>query len=346
MSKAVTPKEIHPEEIEALDAPKDSHITRAGFVGIIGRPNVGKSTLLNQILGEKLAIASPRPQTTRERLLGVVSRGEYQFAFVDTPGLHRPSGKGRTLLNQFMYEQSRQVLSEVDVVLLVSDLRALRKEERDSSRHSPASLLDPGDRYIVEQLPKDKPVVLALNKVDLLADKRWLLPFLEAWQAVFPLRVMVPISALTGEGMDRLMDELSKYLPESASLFEQDVLTDRTERFLVAERVREQVFLVTEQEIPYAVAVTVDTWEEHIAEEGSKQGQRVGVRIDATIHVEKLSQKRILVGQRGRMIKEIGTQAREEIKKLLGCGVQLFLFVRVDESWSEKPSGLREMGYE
>ena len=320
-------------------------ITRSGFVGIIGRPNVGKSTLLNEILGEKLAIASPRPQTTRERLLGVVTKGQSQFAFVDTPGLHRPSGRGRTLLNQFMYEESRQVLADVDVVLLVSDLRGLRKEERDAPLVNPSSILDPGDRYIAEQLPKDKPVILALNKADLLSDKRWLLPFLEAWQSVYPFQVMVPISALTGQGVSQLVEELQNRLPSGGEIFPQDTLTDRSERFLVAERIREQVFLATHQEVPYAVAVTVDAWEERIAEKGPKIGKRLGVRIDATVHVEKSAQKRILVGQRGQMVKDIGSIAREEIKQLLGCGVQLFLFVRVDENWSETQRGLREMGY-
>ncbi len=315
-------------------------ITKAGFVGIVGRPNVGKSTLLNQILGEKLAIASPKPQTTRDRLLGVTTIASTQFAFIDTPGLHRTSGKGRTLLNQYMHEQSQHALAEVDVVVLMTDVQSLRKE--DSRK---AGLIDPSDLYIASQLPKNKPVLLAINKVDLLGDKSQLLPAMEAWQALFPFQSMVPISAQTGEGVDRLLTNLGELLPQGQALFSKDTLTDRTERYLCAEKIREQIFLATHEEIPYAVAVTVDQWAENIAEEGPKQGMRVGVRIDATIHVEKQAQKRILVGQRGQMIKDIGTAARAEIKELLGCGVQLYLFVRVDENWSQKQQGLREMGY-
>lgn len=313
--------------------------THAGFVGILGRPNVGKSTLLNQLLGEKLAIASPRPQTTRQRLLGVLNAGAYQLALVDTPGLHRPEGQGRTLLNKYMVDESLQALDEVDVVLLVVDVRTLENEIVSSE-------LDAADRYVAQQLPKNKPVILAINKVDTLKDKQRLLPLLEAWKKVYPFQVMIPISALQGEGVDALLQALCAALPAGPALFDHDTLTNQSERFLVAERIREQVFLATEKEVPYSVAVTIDQWEENISEEGPKAGQRVGVRIDATIHVEKPAHKQILVGRAGQMIRHIGTLARAEIKQLLGCGIQLFLFVRVDEDWSQRPRALKEMGYE
>jgi GTP-binding protein Era len=331
----------------------------SGFVAILGRPNVGKSTLLNRVLGEKLAIVSPRPQTTRERLLGVANLRNAQLALVDTPGLHRPGGRGRTLLNRYMVDEALAALTSVDVVLLVADLRteeqslrdrierAPRPGSKESPDGKPLSLLDPADRFVVQELAKtNKPVVLAINKVDLVRDKALLLPLIAEWSSQAPFRAVVPISAQTGEGVDRLLDELVAALPAGGPLFDKDTLTDRSERFLVAERVREQVFQRLRQELPYAVAVTIDSWEERIAPEGKRKGERIGCAIDATIHVEKPNQKKILVGEHGQMIRDIGTDARKEVGELLGCPVHLALFVRVDADWSQKPGGLREMGYD
>ena len=328
---------------------------RAGFIGIVGRPNVGKSTLLNQIIGEKLAIASPRPQTTRNRILAVHNieheregRGPTaidQLVLVDTPGLHRPSGRGRTGLNTFMMDEARRALADVDVVLLLTDLRALGvrgpgqpmlpEDERGFT-------LGAEDQFVAQELVQaGKPVVLAVNKLDLIADKRRVLPLMEAWGKLHPLCAIVPISALNGDGVDLLVRELRAALPPGPPLFPQDMLTDRAERWLVAELVREQVFLKTREEIPYAVAVTIESWEDR----AGRRGGRAGVNMDATIHVEKESQKKIVVGEAGAMIRDIGSAARAEIERLLHCPVHVALFVRVDPEWTTKPGALREMGY-
>lgn len=326
---------------------------RVGFVALMGRPNVGKSTLLNSILGEHLSIVSPKPQTTRNRILGVKNikprrsdagtKPAVQLALVDTPGLHLTSIKGRTALNRFMVEEAQQAVDGVDAVLLVVNLKLPDGKIDDDFVPSLAH----ADEQIAEQLVAlGKPLIVALNKTDLVSDKRLFLPLIEALAQKLPGAPIVPISAMLGDGVDVLVDEICAKLPEGEPLFPQEVLTDRPERFLVSELVREQVFLATQKEIPYAVAVTIDGWQERIADHGKKQGERIGVQIDATIHVEKPGQKKILVGERGQMIRNIGTLARQQIGELLGCGVHLQLFVRVDEDWSQTPSGLRKMGYE
>jgi GTP-binding protein Era len=322
---------------------------RAGFVAIIGRPNVGKSTLLNQILGEKLAIVSPRPQTTRRRLLGVKHRPDAQIALVDTPGLHRPGQRGTTMLNRYMVEEARAAWSEVDVVLFVTEVGKLAaKREPDEPPPSPHELIDPGDRFIVEQLARAKQkVVLAMNKVDLVRDKRLLLPLLNEWSTLREFAAIVPVSAQKGIGVDKLEGELASALPESPALFPEDMLTDSPERALVAERVREQIFRATYREVPYATAVTVDSWEEqHAPGRGGRRGRKKLVSIGATVHVEKPNQKKILIGEGGATLRTIGTAARLEIETMLGTKVFLELFVRVDPEWSHSQLGLREMGYD
>jgi GTP-binding protein Era len=316
---------------------------RAGFVALVGRPNVGKSTLLNGILGEHLSIVSPKPQTTRNRILGVKNLPGVQLALVDTPGLHLTSIKGRTALNRFMVEEAQQAVEGVDAVLLVVNM----KVPEGKSIEEVAPSLSSADEQIAEQiLGLGKPLVVAINKTDIVPDKRMLLPMIDSLCKKLPGAPIVPISALRGDGIERLIGELTVLLPEGEPLFPEDVLTDRPERFLVSELVREQVFLATQKEIPYAVAVTIDSWQERIADHGKKNGQRIGIQIDATIHVEKAGQKKILVGEGGQMIRQIGTQARAQIAELVGCGVHLALFVRVDEDWSQSPAGLRKMGYE
>lgn len=318
---------------------------RAGFVAILGRPNVGKSTLLNQILGEKLAIVSSRPQTTRSRLLGIKHLPDAQIALVDTPGLHRPGQRG-TMLNRFMIEETRAAWTDVDVILLVSEVSKLSAAAREDEPLIPSQLIDPGDRFIVEQLAKAKQkVVVALNKIDLIKDKRLLLPLMTEWAKLREFAVIVPISAQTGLGVDQLLQELKSTLPVSPPLFPEDMLTDSPERALVAERIREQVFNAMYREIPYATAITIDSWEERKNARGTRSGKRRVVVIGATIHVEKPNQKKILIGERGATLRDIGTAAREEIELVLGCKVFLELFVRVDEEWSHKPNGLRDMGY-
>ena len=302
--------------------------TRAGFVALIGRPNVGKSTLLNHILGEKLAIATPRPQTTRNRIVGVKNLPAGQLVLVDTPGLHRPSGRGRTRLNQFMVGEALAALQEVDVVCALVEAPAAKEAERYR--------LDPATRYVIEELQAvDKPAVLAINKVDMLGNKGLLLPVLDALGKAFAWRAIVPISAKSGDGVDRLVGELMALLPAGEPLFPEEMLTDRAERWIGAEFIREQVFLLTRQEVPYSTAVTIDSWQERGKD----------VMVEATIHVEKSAHKRIVVGEGGRMIREIGTRARQEIANLLAVPVHLKLFVRVDEGWTESARSLRDLGY-
>lgn len=312
---------------------------RAGFVAIVGLPNVGKSTLLNQILGQKIAIASPRPQTTRNRILGVKNREGAQLVLIDTPGFHRPSGRGRNPLNTFMVGEALAAMNDVDALLLLvegpsgADAARVKREGYRVGKDV--------QNLLSAVRESGKPAVLGINKIDRAHDKSALLPLLEAWGKVHAFRALVPISAATGAGVELLESELCALLPEGDRLFPEDVLTDRAERWLAAELVREQAFLLTRQEIPYAVAVTVDAFEERAA-----QGKRpADVMLHCTLHVEKEAQKRIVVGEGGRMVREIGTRARFEIERLLDCPVHLKLFVRVDPDWSEHASGLRKMGY-
>ena len=321
---------------------------RAGFVALVGRPNVGKSTLLNQILGEKLAIATPRPQTTRERLLGVMHKPDVQVGFVDTPGLHRPSGPGRNKLNQYMVDEAKQALADVDAVVLLIEppeppkppkLRPGRKP-RPEPEHPPEFRIDPAMRAVLDDvLAAKRPTILALNKVDMLRDKRRLLPLLNAFGQM-GFVAMIPISAKTGVGVPELVAEVIKLIPEGEALFEEDMLTDRAERWFVTEFVREQVFLLTKREVPYSVAVTVDEFEDR-----EVKGKR-DIRVGATISVDKEAHKRILVGEGGRMIREIGTRARHELGQRFDATVHLSLFIRVDEGWASSPHKLRELGYE
>jgi GTP-binding protein Era len=310
-------------------ANKGSDEFRAGFVALVGRPNVGKSTLLNHILGEKIAIATPRPQTTRNRILGVRNLPGAQLVLVDTPGLHRPKGRGRSRLNTFMVGEALAALQEVDAVCALVETPSAVDFKRGWK-------LDVATSYVIGECEAvKKPAVLAINKVDTLHNKQLLLPMLEALHAAHPWRAIVPISAKNGDGVDRLVAELAAMLPVGERLFPEEMLTDRAERWLGAEFVREQIFLLTRQEVPYSVAVSIDTWEE----------RQKDVMVEATIHVDKEPHKRIIVGEGGRMIREIGTRARQEISNLLAVPVHLKLFVRVDEGWTDNPRQLRELGY-
>ncbi len=302
---------------------------RAGFVALVGRPNVGKSTLLNRILGEKIAIATPRPQTTRNRIVGVRNLPGAQLVLVDTPGLHRPTGRGRSRLNTFMVGEALAALQEVDAVCVIVEVPEAVELKRGWK-------LDVATKYVFDELGAvDKPAVLAVNKVDTLGNKQLMLPVLETLGKAHAWKAIVPISAKTGDGVDRLVGELAAMLPTGERLFPEEMLTDRAERWIGAEFIREQVFLLTRQEVPYSVAVTIDTWEERGKD----------VMVEATIHVDKEAHKRIVVGEGGRMIREIGTRARQEIANLLAVPVHLKLFVRVDEGWTESARSLRELGY-
>jgi GTP-binding protein Era len=307
---------------------------RSGFAALIGRPNVGKSTLLNQLTGEKIAIVSPKPQTTRNRILGVVTRPEGQVAFIDTPGVHQAKGE----LNRYMVETALQAAEEVDLVLFLIEPPGGEKFE-----------VSPGNRMILERLQRiGKPTFLVINKVDAIP-KAQLLPLIDLYRHEFPFAEVVPISAREGDGVERLFEAVLQHLPEGEPIFDEDMLTDQQERTLAAEYIREQVLRHCRQEIPYAAAVMVDVFDESEREPlpGAPKGPLAGlIRIAASIYVERESQKAIVIGKQGQMLKTIGTDARKSIQRLLGTHVYLSLRVRVEPRWSERPEGLRKLGYE
>jgi GTP-binding protein Era len=287
---------------------------RSGFVCILGRPNSGKSTLLNALVGEKLAIISPKPQTTRNRILGIIHAParartpEAQIILIDTPGIHRPD----TSLGRKMMAEVREALEGCELVLLIAD--ATRK-------------IVPEDRFALDLVKKSgTPVFLLLNKIDLLrGGKEKLLPIIEAYRALHDFREVIPISARKREGLDVLLDEVTRFLPPGPRYFPEDQITDQPVRFMVAEIIREQVLLETSEEVPYATTVVLEQFEE---------GPKL-VRIAALIYCERAGQKGILVGKRGQMLKKIGTAARLQIEKMLGNRVFLELFVKVRENWRE-----------
>jgi GTP-binding protein Era len=312
--------------------------TRSGFVALIGRPNVGKSTLLNAILGEKLAIVSPRPQTTRNRILGVLTRDNVQLTLLDTPGIHRR----RNTINRYMVQQAIDALADVDLVVLVTEVspKHLPDIPASSSSLPAAASLHPEDGYVLEQIKQHNPsapILVVINKVDLVKDPAALLPLIERWQKQ-GYDDIVPISALKENGVERVLDEMCSRLPVGEHLYPEDMLTDRAERFLVAELIREQVFLQCQQEIPYATAIDVERFEE--------RAERSEILIQARIYVERDGQKAIVIGQRGARIKEVGSKAREEISRLLGCNVHLLLEVQVARDWTRVPGQRRRFGYE
>ena len=300
---------------------------RAGFVAIVGRPNVGKSTLLNRVLGEHVAIVSPRPQTTRTRILGIWNDPSAQIAFFDTPGLHRAKGA----LNRRMVEVALTTLDEVDAILMLVEAGT-----------GPEGRVEIGEatRWAAEEVARrKKPAILGVSKMDR-APRETLLPVIDAYKDLHAWTDIVPFSALTGENVDRLLGVLAARMPESeAPLFPADVLTDQAERALAAEYVREQVMLQTRQEIPYSAAVEVEEFDE------ADRRERGGlVRISAIVWVERESQKAIVIGKQGAMLKRIGTRARENLERLLACKVFLKLMVKVDENWSERAAAVRRLG--
>jgi GTP-binding protein Era len=291
----------------------------AGTVAILGRPNVGKSTLLNRIVGEKLAIVTPKPQTTRNRITGVFNDPKGQIVFVDTPGVHG----ARRGLNKFMVSEALGVIPDIDAALLVVETGFDRPGDAETA--------------ILKALAEaHRPVVLAINKVDTVGDKSALLPALTRWSEHPELRALVPISARRGTNVDRLVNELWSVLPKGPPLYAPDMLTDRTERFLAGELIREQLFLSLRQEVPYAVAIVIETWEE----------REVGdVVIGATIVVERESQRAIVLGRGGAMIREVGTRARAGISDLIQRPAHLKLHVKVDPDWTTSAEALARYGY-
>jgi GTPase len=314
----------------------------AGTVAILGRPNVGKSTMLNAIVGEKLAIVTPKPQTTRNRIVGVWNgtstlalddpRGagrtaKGQIVFVDTPGVH----VARSQLNRFMVREAMGSIDGVDAVLMVVEAK------EKASGLSPSAKLPEAESWILERLAAtQKPAVLCLNKVDHVGDKTQILPLIEWWGRAGKFSAVVPTCATRKKGLDGLVKELLRLLPERAPIYGPDVLTDRTERFLASELIREQLFLRLNQELPYSTAVMVDNWNER---------EKGDVVIDASIIVDRESQKAIVVGKRGAMIRDVGTAARKEISDFLRRPVHLRLNVRVEEGWTTSPADLAELGY-
>ena len=297
----------------AMEGAEPRH--RSGFVTIAGRPNVGKSTLLNQILGQKIAIVSAKPQTTRSRILGIKTLGDAQIIFIDTPGMHA----ARTLMNRRMVEVAVRAVAEADVLLLVVDA---------------VDGVTAADRELAARLTAGRrPMCVVLNKIDRL-NRSQVLPLLAALDQLLPGRDVVPVSVLKGTILDELVALLVRLLPEGPRFYEADALTDQTERMLAQEVVREKVLMQTRDEIPYAVAVTVDKFEDK---------PNVAI-ISATIHVERDSQKGILIGQRGARIREIGRAARLELEHMLRRRVYLELFVRVQEEWTKRAARLKEFG--
>ncbi|MBI2468143.1 MAG: GTPase Era [Candidatus Rokubacteria bacterium] len=291
---------------------------RSGFVAIVGRPNVGKSTLLNRLLGQKIAIVSPKPQTTRSRITGILTRPGVQIVFVDTPGLHPPRGK----LGEFMAASAVQALEGVDGVVFVA-------EATETPATLDADALAPLEKVAV-------PVLLALNKVDLVPEKRQLLPLLEAYAARYGFRELIPLSATDGTGVDRLEAAILALLPLGPAFYPPDQLTDQPETFFVAETIREKLFLLTRQEVPYASAVRVEELVE-------RESGRLYIR--AVIFVEQPSQKAIVIGQGGARLKQIGQAARQELEAFFGVPVYLDLWVQVRRHWRRDDRALRELGY-
>ncbi len=290
---------------------------RSGFVAIVGRPNVGKSTLMNQLLGEKVAIVTPKPQTTRNQIRGIRTAPGSQVIFLDTPGIHR----ARSLINQRMVEVAKSTLRVVDLTLwLVDATKGLVGEDEDIAR-------------LLEE--SGKAALVLLNKIDLVTKSK-LLPLMDRISSLFPGREIVPISALKGENLPLLVDLIVKSLPEGPRYYPEDEVTDQTERFIAAEMIREKIFLLMREEIPYGVAVVI--------EEFSEKPEKDLVVIKAAIHSERESHKPILIGKKGAMLKEIGTQARKELEGLLGCKVYLELFVKVDRGWTQDPNAMKEFG--
>jgi GTP-binding protein Era len=293
-------------------------IFHSGFVSLIGRPNVGKSTLLNAILGQKIAITSNKPQTTRNRILGIHNVEAGQILFLDTPGIHKARGR----LNKFMVDQALAACADVDVILFLVE-----------ANDPPGG----GDEFIIELLSRSQiPVVLVINKMDLVPRER-LLPLMATYAARFPFREIVPVSALTRDGLDDLVMTVKALLPEGPRYYPEDMVTDLPERFIVAEMVREQVLRQSREEVPYGVAVTVEAFTE--------SPEKNLVVINAVIHVERDSHKRIVVGKGGARIRAIGQASRVTIERLLGCRVFLELFVKVQKNWTDSDRLLREFGY-
>lgn len=291
---------------------------KSGFVAIVGAPNAGKSTLLNRMLGQKIAITSKKPQTTRNRILGVLDRPEAQMIFLDTPGIHR----AEKLLNVRIVETALAALTDADVALVMLDAATPNSD---------------AETYLIQKLKEvNTPTLLALNKIDLIP-KPELLQIIDRWSQNHAFKAIVPISAAKGDQVDTLIGTMTELLPAGPPFYPPGSLTDMTERFIAGEMIREKAFRLTGEEIPYAVAVTIDTFKEE------KNGRLI--KIEATLHVERNSQKGIIIGKGGSKLKQIGEAARKEIERMVGTKVFLKLFVRVQKNWSRDAKALQRFGY-
>ena len=291
---------------------------KSGFIAVIGRPNVGKSTLINSLIGQKIAIMSDKPQTTRNRILCILTQEDAQIVFLDTPGIHKPKHK----LGEYMVRAAENTLKEVDAILFVVDA---------------TEDMGAGEFYILERLQAtNKPVILIVNKLDLI-DKSRVLPIISRYADKYQFEGVVPISAKEKTNLDGLLTEIKKYLPEGPQYYPEDMVTDQPERLIVAELVREKVLQLTREEIPHAVAVDVD-------EMTTRANQDVYIR--ATIYVERDSQKGIVIGSRGKLLKDIGALARKDIETLLGSKVFLDLWVKVKKDWRNRDNVLKGFGFE
>ncbi|THF75647.1 GTPase Era [Cohnella fermenti] len=290
---------------------------KSGFVAIVGRPNVGKSTLMNQVIGQKIAIMSDKPQTTRNKIHGVYTTDEMQIVFLDTPGIHKPNSK----LGDYMVKSAEGALSEVDAVLFLTDV----SEE-----------LGGGDRYIIEQLKKiQTPVFLVLNKIDKVHPEA-LLPVIEKYAKLHSFAEVIPVSALRGNNVTTLLDQLGRYLEAGPMYYPADQITDHPEQFVCAELIREKILQLTREEIPHSIAVEI---------ESMGKGDKGIVNIGAVIYVERSSQKGIVIGKQGAMLKQVGKLAREDMERLLGSKIFLELWVKVKEDWRNRDSVLKSLGF-
>lgn len=292
---------------------------KSGFISIIGRPNVGKSTLLNRVIGQKIAIMSDKPQTTRNKVQGVLTNPESQMIFIDTPGIHKPKHK----LGEFMLKTAKNTLREVDLIMFM-----VNAEQE----------LGKGDEFIMELLEGTKtPVFLVINKIDQVHPDS-LLSIIEGYKERFEFAEIVPISALQGNNVESLLATIEKYLPEGPQYYPADQVTDHPERFIISELIREKVLHLTREEIPHSIAVVIDK----IKPDEEKENM---IRVQATIMVERDSQKGIVIGKRGALLKEVGTRARKDIEMLLGSKVYLELWVKVQKDWRNKSTQLRDFGF-
>ena len=296
---------------------------KSGFVTLIGRPNVGKSTLMNKLIGQKIAITSDKPQTTRNRIQTVYTDDRGQIIFLDTPGIHKAKNK----LGEYMVNVAERTMSEVDLVLWLVE---------------PSTFIGAGEQHIAEQLNKVKtPVILVINKIDMIK-KEQILTFIAAYKDICKFAEIIPVSALKGENTTVLLDEIYKYMPEGPMYYDEDTVTDQPERQIVAELIREKALRLLDDEIPHGIAVSIDRMKERAESSGANNGL---IDIDATIVCERDTHKGIIIGKGGSMLKQIGTKARKEIENLLDCRVNLQLWVKVKKDWRDSDFLMKNYGY-